>query len=1036
MHTTRRTTSSFCIALACCLIGSSLPGAHAQFTQQGSKLVGSGIIGQSRLGLSVAISADGNTAVLGGPGDNNGGGATWVFVRKNGTWSQHGGKLFGDGGEGSGYQGRSVAISRDGSTIIVGGPNDAGYTGAAWVFVRSGDNWIQQGPRLVGGNATYKANQGTSVALSSDGNTALVSGSGDSVNIGATWVFVRSGGVWTQQGEKLVGSGVSMKSWQGASVALSGDGNTAVIGGAADSTEIGAVWVFVRNGDAWSQQGDKIVGGGGSGIQNQGGGVSIAKDGNTIVFGGAADNGLTGAVWVYRRSGTVWTQDGQKLVPSDIGYHSGFGRSVSLSDDSKTLVAGASSDESTRGALWVFKRADSGWVQYGTKLVGTEGSWNAMQGTSVSVSGNGATAVSGGPHDTEGEGAAWVFADKSLAVTVSDPQASELPGKGGLVRLYDTTGSLVCSAETDSSSTATFLGVAPGGDYSVTVDWPSADPGAFIDTIYWGRKSGISIGDGSPSSITFERNAPRLHEFEIIDLRTGLTALNQTVYAGFPLSIQLAVKNHESAGGPSAEIRGRVLFRTDTTSAYTIDLTSDVHVIPAQAVGQITDSLSPIAAGAYYGAIGVLTAIMGTERHSDWVEYRSGPLLTVAWPPLPEMPLLLSPADSAPDQPVTLQLQWRSTALALRYAIQLSADSIFAAGLVVDDSSQTDTVMTLEGLPYSTDLYWRVQGVNIAGRGAWSAIRRFKTVQKTPPAPSLLSPANRATGIDTIVTLQWTRSPGAAMFLLEVASDSLFTPRPDLRVMHTADTSAVVRSLAFSTSYWWHVKAKGDSSGYSPFTETWTFSTGLPIPGTVVLISPLHDAVVNSDTMQMAWHPAHPSVSRYWLEYGIDSGFVVKATDSLLTDTARVVSSLVKNMTYYWRVRAGNSSGWGAFSHLRRFHRSTLDVADHPETIPQEWVLEQNYPNPFNPTTTIRYALPRHAQVHLTVFNTLGQQVALLYQGEQEAGFHEVRFDASELTSGIYWCRLQVHSTDIRAGQSTASATEDFVQIRKLLLLR
>ena len=171
------------------------------------------------------------------------------------------------------------------------------------------------------------------------------------------------------------------------------------------------------------------------------------------------------------------------------------------------------------------------------------------------------------------------------------------------------------------------------------------------------------------------------------------------------------------------------------------------------------------------------------------------------------------------------------------------------------------------------------------------------------------------------------------------------------------------------------------------------------------------------------------------LELSRDRGFVnVVAARNTMEDHADI--DAIPPGEYYWRVRAGNASGWGVFSHVRRFHRSTLDMADHPETIPQEWVLEQNYPNPFNPTTTIRYALPRHAEVHLTVFNTLGQQVALLYQGEQEAGFHEVRFDASELTSGIYWCRLQVHSTDIRAGQSPASATEDFVQTRKLLLLR
>ena len=89
--------------------------------------------------------------------------------------------------------------------------------------------------------------------------------------------------------------------------------------------------------------------------------------------------------------------------------------------------------------------------------------------------------------------------------------------------------------------------------------------------------------------------------------------------------------------------------------------------------------------------------------------------------------------------------------------------------------------------------------------------------------------------------------------------------------------------------------------------------------------------------------------------------------------------------------------------------------------VPDRFDLKQNYPNPFNPSTTIRYGLPHKSSVQLTVFNTLGQQVAELVHGEKEAGYHEVKFDAGGLPSGVYFYRLQ-------AG--------NFVETRKLLLVK
>ena len=197
-------------------------------------------------GMSVALSADGNTALVGGWGTEG----AWVFTRSGGVWTQQGNKLVGSGAVGSARQGMSVALSADGNTAIVGGWSDNSKAGAAWVFVRSGDVWAQQGKKLVGTDAVGSARLGTSVALSADGNTAIVGGPGDNPwdrsvpfglgAAGAAWVFTRIGGVWTQQGNKLVSSGTPGHAKQGTSVALSADGNTAIVGGFADDGGVGA----------------------------------------------------------------------------------------------------------------------------------------------------------------------------------------------------------------------------------------------------------------------------------------------------------------------------------------------------------------------------------------------------------------------------------------------------------------------------------------------------------------------------------------------------------------------------------------------------------------------------------------------------------------------------------------------------------------------------------------------------------------------------------------------------------------------------
>jgi hypothetical protein len=88
----------------------------------------------------------------------------------------------------------------------------------------------------------------------------------------------------------------------------------------------------------------------------------------------------------------------------------------------------------------------------------------------------------------------------------------------------------------------------------------------------------------------------------------------------------------------------------------------------------------------------------------------------------------------------------------------------------------------------------------------------------------------------------------------------------------------------------------------------------------------------------------------------------------------------------------------------------TSIIEDRSKRLPADFALEQNFPNPFNPSTTIQYSLKKASDVSLIIFNTLGQQAAILVNGKIEAGHHEVHFDGSHLASGLYFCRMQAGS--------------------------
>jgi hypothetical protein len=395
------------------------------FVQQAPKLVASGGVGSTEQGTSVALSADGNTAVVGAPGDQSEFGAAWVWTRNNGVWAQ-GPKLVGSGAVGPQVRlGTSVAISADGNTALASGPADDGGVGAVWVWTRAGAVWTQQGSKLIGsGQVGTNTSRQLAVALSADGSTILVGRRDDNNGAGAVWAWTRSGGAWSQQGAKLVGSGAVGAASQGTSVALSADGDTAVVGGPYDDNQMGAAWVWTRSNAVWTQQGSKLIGGfSGTGPPWRGSSVALSADGNTALIGAPKEGADTGAATVWTRSNGEWSE-GRKMYGYPFVMIGRGGSSVALSADGNTALIGAPrariyGTSQYVGAIWVWTRSTNGWEQDGSKLLGSGFEGDVDQGASVALSGDGRTALAGGPADNGNIGAAWAFTRAQRAVSLS-----------------------------------------------------------------------------------------------------------------------------------------------------------------------------------------------------------------------------------------------------------------------------------------------------------------------------------------------------------------------------------------------------------------------------------------------------------------------------------------------------------------------------------------------------------------------------------------------------------------------------------------
>lgn len=451
--------------------------------------------GVDNLGDSVALTDDGTTALIGAPREEgpNGTatGAVYVFSRNEGTWvQQH--KITPDDGDSTDRFdrfGASVALTNDGTIALIGArwddnPN-GDNAGAVYVFEQSNGIWSQK-QKLTPDDGDSEDQFGRSIALTGDGATALIGASGDEDRAGSAYVFTRSDGTWTQSQKLAADDGDSIDLF-GTAVALAPDGTAAVIGAPRDEDPngraAGSAYVFTQDDGTWTQQ-QKLASNDADARGGFGSSVTISTEHASILVGAENDESPhgadtepmwdAGAVYAFTQSNGTWIHH-QKIAPDDVDSGDLFGTAVVLSADGETALIGASRDEGPNGvgagdayaagagAAYVITRNEGSWVPQ-SKLVPEDGDSGDHFGEAMAVATGGETALAGAPRDEgpngDSAGAAYLFtqADDTAQTDSEEDSKTQPPSQ---TRTTTSSQSEAVSTS-DGNSTSTTDGAAPG----------------------------------------------------------------------------------------------------------------------------------------------------------------------------------------------------------------------------------------------------------------------------------------------------------------------------------------------------------------------------------------------------------------------------------------------------------------------------------------------------------------------------------------------------------------------------------------------
>lgn len=366
-----------------------------------AKLAASDAIAAALFGCSVSMSTDGTYCVVGSSGMYSSKGHAYIFKRDGSSWSQQAVLVATDGVGGDRF-GQSVSMNADATVVCIGAPGKQTNTGSAYVFVRSGSTWSQQA-KLNSGDRAAQDQLGVSVSVSDNGRTVLVGTPKKNSSAGVAYVFTFNGSAWSQE-SKLEAADLRSGQHYGCSVAVSGDGNSCIVGayGVAGLDHMtGCAYVYARVGVVWSQQ-SKLVPADSLVEDYFGWSVAMSQNGDTVVVGASKVLSGKGAAYVYARKDSAWNMQA-KLTGSDTDSSDLFGYCVSISSNGKLVMVSVPGDlnkGAVSGCAYTFTKTSTDWLQ-DRKLVAADNSIGDKFGWSSAVSGDGKYGAVGSPYNDD-----------------------------------------------------------------------------------------------------------------------------------------------------------------------------------------------------------------------------------------------------------------------------------------------------------------------------------------------------------------------------------------------------------------------------------------------------------------------------------------------------------------------------------------------------------------------------------------------------------------------------------------------------------